>query len=42
MIEFKINGTEVSADKEETIWQVAKKNKIDIYKPCTLFVESIT
>ena len=34
MIEFKINGTEVSADKEETIWQVAKKNKIDIPHLC--------
>ena len=34
MIKFTINGKEVLANKSETIWSVAKKNKIDIPHLC--------
>ena len=34
MIKFTINGKEVSANESETIWSVAKKNKIDIPHLC--------
>ena len=34
MIKFKINNKEYSASNEDTIWQVAKKNDINIPHLC--------
>ena len=34
-IKFKIDGKEYVANKDESIWDVAKKNNIDI--PCLLY-----
>ena len=34
MIKFKLNGTEIVAEKNESIWQAAKKNSIDIPHLC--------
>tara|TARA_A100001011_G_scaffold381270_1_gene449572 strand:+ start:5692 stop:8430 length:2739 start_codon:yes stop_codon:yes gene_type:complete len=34
MIKFKLNGTEIVAEKNETIWQAAKKNNIEIPHLC--------
>jgi len=34
MIKFKLNGIDITADKEESIWQAAKKNNIDIPHLC--------
>ena len=30
MIKFKLNGKEIIASKDETIWQAAKRNNVDI------------
>ena len=42
MIKFKLNGTEIVAEKNESIWQAAKKNSIDIsiYSPSKIDYES--
>ena len=34
MIKFKLNGVDIVADKEESIWQAAKKNNVDIPHLC--------
>ena len=34
MVKFKINGSELSANKDESIWQAAKRNNIDIPHLC--------
>ena len=34
MIKFKINNTEIFAEDNETIWQAAKKNNIEIPHLC--------
>ena len=34
MIKFKLNGKEISAKENETIWQAAKRNSVDIPHLC--------
>ena len=34
MIKFKLNGIEIIASKDETIWQAAKRNNVDIPHLC--------
>ena len=34
MIKFKLNGKEILANKNETIWQAAKRNEVEIPHLC--------